>query len=508
MASSLSPYRLRKARQLYNLFTTFNAFSFTMMSGNVIILYALRLGASSTLIGILNAFNFVSFFFMPIGKRLVLRLPIVKVFASAWLLRNLAMVPILAAPFFAARGRTDVALALMVVAVFCFHLFRGIGMIGNNPVLNELATGPDRGGYVVQIQIVNSGVTMVGSISLALLLGRDPPLAVYGLLMSMGIATGILASLSLFKMPEPPSASDGGKANFIDTLKRNFVQPSFRLFIAVFFVVSFVSSTARAFAVVYSRDAYRQGDGDVALFTVFGSLGALAIGLFSRLLVDRVGAKPLYIVYTAAAALSLIPSIVSPGLAGPWATMLFLSLFHFALNFGFAGAEGVAQNYFFGLVKPEDLLDLGILYYFVFGAAGAAGSFFGGVSLDALEASGLPAVTSFRVFFGVLLLILGAALVLQRGLVRLGALPLRGALGVIFSFKDLRAITLLNRLDKTRSPREEAQLLEALHDAPSSVGASGLLDRIASPRLSIRFEASRAIEALPELTGEVEAALI
>ncbi len=508
MNSSLSPYRLRKARQVYNVFTTFNAFSFTMLSGNVITLYALRLGASSTMIGILNAFAFVSFFFMPIGKRLVARFPIVKVFGSAWVLRNLAMIPILAAPFFAARGRLDIALALMVAAVFSFQVLRGIGMIGNNPVLNELAVGPDRGGYVVQIQIINSGVTMLGSVSLALLLGRNPPLGLYGLLMALGIVSGLIAGLTIFKIPEPPESADGETSNFGETLRRNFAQPSFRLFVAVFFFVSFVSSTARAFAVVYSRDAYLQSDGRVALFTVFGSLGALSIGLFSRLLVDRIGAKPLYILYTVISALSLVPSIVSPGLTGAAATILFLSLFHFVLNFGFAGTEGVAQNYFFGLVKSEDLLDLGILYYIVFGIAGAAGSFFGGVSLDLLEAAGMSAVPAFRVFFGSLVLLLALALFLQRGLVRLGALPFKGALGVIFSFRDLRAITLLNRLDKTRSPREEAQLLEALHNAPSSVGAAGLLDRVDSPRLFIRFEAIRAIESLPELSPEVEAALI
>ena len=479
-----------------------------MLGGNIITLYALRLGSSSTTIGILNAFNFISFFFMPIGKRLVTRFPIVKVFGFAWLFRYVAMIPILAAPFFAARGRVDVALTLMVISVFAFNVFRGIGMIGNNPVLNELAAGPDRGSYVVQIQIINSGVTMIGSISLALLLGRNPPLGLYGFLMLAGIASGIVASILIFKIPEPEKSSESGKSNFLDTIVRNFADPSFRLFIAVFFFVSFVASTARAFAVVYSRDAYLQSDGDVALFTVFGALGALSIGLVSRLLVDRVGAKPLYIVYTGIAMLSMVPAIVSPDFGGAMLTLLFLSVFHFALNFGCAGTEGVAQNYFFGLVKSEDLLDLGILYYVVFGVSGAVGSFFGGVMLDALEASDFAPAVSFRVFFAVLVLLLILALFLQRGLKRLGALPLRGALGVIFSFRDLRAITLLNRLDQIRSPHEETLLLEALHDAPSSVGAAGLLDRVHSPRLAIRVEAIRAIESLPELSPEVEAALI
>lgn len=508
MSSALSPYRLRKARRVYNLFSVFNAFSFTMLTGNVITLYALRLGAGATEVGLLSAFGFVSFFFMPIGKRLAAKFAIVRVFGVSWLLRYLAMVPLLIAPFLAERGRLDAALILVSVGVFAFHLFRGVGMIANNPILHELASGSDRGSFVVQIQMINAAVSMLGNISLVFLLGRDPPLAVYGVIMAAGIVTGIAASVVVMKVPEPAESAENASAHFFGTLTRAFERPPFRLFMLVFFLASFVSSTSRAFSAVYGRDVYLSTDGDVALFSVFAALGALAIGMASRLLVDRVGAKPLYIVYTAAAGLAMLPPLFSPALGSSTASLVFLIVFHFAINFGFAGSEGMAQNYFFGLIRPEETLDLGILYYVVFGAAGAVGSFFGGVSLDLMAAAGYSPETSFRAFYGFLVALLAFAVFLQRDLVRLGALPLKGALGVIFSFKDLRALTLLNRLEKTTDPDEEAELLGALHETPSTVGASGLLERVRSPRLAIRLEAIRAIEALPELAPQVESALI
>lgn len=508
MTATLSPYRLRKARRLYNIFTAFNAFSFAFLSGNIITLYALRLGATSTAIGVLNAFTFVSFFFMPIGKRLVARLRIIDVFGVAWLLRYVFMVPLLFAPLAAAAGRLELAIGLMMAAVFSFHLFRGIGMIGNNPILNQLASGPDRGSYMVQLQILNSAIAMLASLSLALLLGRNPPLVLYAVIVGVGIVVGVAGCLLVFKIPEPAQHPQKRKQHLMATFGRSLASAPFRYFVAVFFCVSFVSATARAFSVVYTRDVYLQGDGSVALYAVVGGLGSLAIGLFTRLLVDRLGAKPLYIVYTAVAALSLVPTLLSPGLGHPILGALFLSLFHFSLNFGFIGAEGIAQNYFFGLVDPEDLLDLGILYYFVYGAAGAAGSFFGGIALDLLYSAGLNPASAYRFFFSALILILLCALGLQGRLVRLGAMPLKGALGIIFSFKDLRAMSLLNRLGTIHSPREETELLEALHDSPSTVGASGLLERVRSPRLSVRQESLRALEALPAFTDEVEAALI
>ena len=508
MEKTLSPWKLRKARQVYSLFNASNAFSFALLSGNIITLYALRLGATPTVVGLLSSFTFMAFFFMPVGKRLIRKFSIIGVFGAAWLCRYSVMIPLLPAPFFAARGRVDIALGLMLFAVFSFHASRGVGLIGNNPVLNQLASGSKRGGYLTQVQITSSAINMVVSLALALLLGRKPPLGIYGILMTVGIVVGILGSFFIFKLPEPDSGADEGHTDFFKTSAKAFSDVPFRRFMLVLFLVSFVSSTARAFAAVYCREVYVQGDGTITLYAVFGGLGALLMGLVTRVLVDRVGAKPLYIVYTAVSALSLVPALISPQFVSPVLTMIFLGTFVFSLNFGFAGAEGIAQNYFFGLVEARDMLDLGILYYFFFGLAGATGSLLGGVALDFMELTGFPPMPAYRVFFGSLMLAILLALLLQRNLKRLGAFSLRGALGVIFSFRDLRAITLLNRLDNTRGPVEEAALLEALHDSHSYVGAGELLDRVRSPRLAIRIEALRALEVLPELSPEAETTLL
>lgn len=510
MAQNLSPYRLIKARNIYNVFNGFNSFSFALLSGNIITLYALRLNAGATSIGILNAFLFSSFFFMPLGKQLVKKLPIIHVFASAWLARYILMIPLLFAPMAASRGRPDIALGLMLLGVFFFNASRGVGMIGNNPVLNELAVGSDRGAYMTHIQVINSAVSMFTSFALALLLGRNPPLALYAVIMGIGIISGIAGSVLLYKIPEPPAPDEAARIDFFAVSKKAFSEAPFRLFIVIFLGISFVSSVARTFIVVYTRDVYLQGDGMVAFYAIFGGMGALMMGLITRLLVDRVGAKPLYISYTVVSVLSLVPAIVAPasGLAAGVSAVLFLSFLHFSMNFGFAGAEGVAQNYFFGLIKPEEMLDLGILYYIVFGVAGAMGSFMAGLLLDGFASVGFSVLLSYRLLFSILIILLLLVLFLQRGLVRLGALPLRGALEVIFSFRDLRAISLLDRLDRSKTVREETVLLEALHSLPSRVALTELLDRARSPRLSVRIEALRAMEALPELSPEAEKALL
>jgi HEAT repeat protein len=78
----------------------------------------------------------------------------------------------------------------------------------------------------------------------------------------------------------------------------------------------------------------------------------------------------------------------------------------------------------------------------------------------------------------------------------------------MFSYRDLKAINLLDKLSKTRDSEEEAALLGALQDTPSKLAIKGLLVRIKSPRLSLRMESIRAIDALHTLTENVERALM
>jgi hypothetical protein len=66
----------------------------------------------------------------------------------------------------------------------------------------------------------------------------------------------------------------------------------------------------------------------------------------------------------------------------------------------------------------------------------------------------------------------------------------------------------LDKLNKTKDSAEEEALLEALHDTPSKLAVKGLLQRAKSPRLAIRLESLRAMEALDILGQDAEQALM
>jgi MFS family permease len=328
--------------------------------------------------------------------------------------------------------------------------------------------------------------------------------------MAVGIGCGIFSGVLVCKIPGPERDESVKNKNFIKIFREAMAQPYLRLFIYILLMVALVSGVSRTFIVVYSREIFSQSDGMVSLYAVFGGLGALMVGLLIKFLVDRIGAKPIFSICVILGLLSLIPVIAFPASMAENFTSatLYLAFLFFMINLGWVGAEGVMQTYFLGLIPSDQMVDMGILYFFGFGIAGAGGSFLSGIFLDTARAiTGSPAI-SFRILYSILIAISILTLFLMRKLVPLGALPFRDALEVMFSYRDLRAISLLEKLDKTSDFGKEEALLGALHDAPSSLATKGLLARAKSPRLSVRMESINAIDALPVLSEDAERALM
>ena len=500
--SPITPGRLRRLRDTWYLFTVLNAFSFSLLSGSVITLFALSLGASGTAVGALNAFGFATFFFMPLGRILISRIRIVDAFGWGWVLRYVFMLPVLAAPFLADRGRADAALFLVLATTAGFNVFRGIGLIGNNPVLALLGGDRDRGAFLSNVQIINSLVSIATYLAVALLLGRSASPARYALFLGAGIAAGLVGCLLLFRIPEPEEYRPARTSSWPAAIREAVRSKPIRDYFLVFAVVSFVAGTARTFLVVYPRAVYAAGDGDVMLYTLVSSLGAVAMGLLTRKLVDRLGAKPLYGIFTAVSALSILPVLVSPGFASPVPVFLFLAAVNFTAGFGLAGQENAAQTYYFALIPVSRTLDLAVIYYLVYGLAGALGSASGGLVLDGLSALGISPALSYRILFAGLFLLLAAALARTPALVRLGASSVRESLGILFSLRDLRAIGLLDRLDRSSRPDEEIGIIREIGLSGRPVAQRELLPYLRSPRFDVRMEALTALGNLRDLSPQ------
>ncbi|QEK01644.1 MFS transporter [Treponema phagedenis] len=514
MSEELSAFRIKQGRRVYDIYNIINSLSFALVTGNTITLYALSLGANSTIVGLLNAFMYFCYFAIPLGKLMVRKYTLIRTFAYAWFMRNLSLLPMLVIPLFFFAGNNFVALNLLVLSVACFNIFRGAGMIANNPVIKILAPGKDRSSYIVRISLTNNAATLIATLLLAGMLWINISVTTYNIATIIGMISGFIASALLLKLPDPEKeAEKGGEAqtplqepaeqhSFFTHARDAFKDANFRLFITAFFIVGFGIGMARPFIIVFAKEVYGTSDSLATIFTVCSSFGALIVGLIMRLVIDRIGAKPMYIIFSSLALVTLIPAIIAPGLGTVSLAIVVLCLISMITNMGFVGQDNAAQAYFFAMVPEEAIMDLSMLYYFVLGITGGGGAILGGTILDFFKSLGFSNLESYRIFFIGIIVIIAIGLLFQAKLLNLGSYRVFETLAVLFSPRDMKALNLLHKLDSNQNLEAEQNILKELGEIASSVSADQLGSYLESPRFSIRYGALQALYSIEALSSK------
>lgn len=486
-------------------FGLFNSMSFTLVTGNMISLYLLRLGAGNTLIGITASFAFVSFFFLLPGRLLVPRTGVMRLFAWAWMIRYLALIPILTAPALAGAGRTTVAFFLVGAAVFGFHAIRGMGIVANTPMFNGFSDDRNRGQFISQFQMIAAVVSILGGGIIALLLGPEASIFRYLAFLSAGMMFGLVAAALLFSLPELEDERDNAR-HPLGTIVRNVLRDSsMRHFLFTFFLLAVATGIGRSFLVLFAKQAHLLSDRHAFLMVAVGNVGTFVAGYLGSILLDRIGARPFItlstITYMTGLAIATVVMPVAPGI------MMLLMVATFLLaSFGFSGAENSFQAYFFGMTKPEERLNLGVLYFIVLGLGGTVGALAGGVLLDLLGMWVSPR-GAYSLFFGAVLILLGTTVWRVHRMPALGADTFRNTVALVFSMRDLRAVTAINRLERSESHEEERRALRFLSQRPSSRAERSVLERLYSPSYAIRSDALDLLLSMP-YSPEIQEALI
>jgi len=458
---------------------------------------------------------YMAYVFLFVGRRIAHKWGMIPLMGRFWMLRYLLMLPILASPFFAARGYTGLAYVLIIFSVLGFNTARGVAIAAYNPILGEIAAEKDRGAFLSRVQAIQHSIALALAVAMALFLGKNAPLYIYSLFILTGVATGLIAASTIFRFPEPVQSEQPQQGNLLMRLREAISQRTFRTFILLYFFTTLLIYMVAPFLVVYFKRSYLQPDNVILFFLVFGSAGAVLMALVSGFLIDKIGAKPLYFLFFAVLTVVLISLVASPPFASTWGVWVFACLVLLFFNMGQFGILNSGQTYFLAAIKPEDRLDLGVIFFTTLGVAGALGSILAGIVLQSIEGwlAGSTVATAqlqtrvFQIYFGAVALLSLIALLFLNTMENLGAYPIRDAVAAIFSPRDLRAISLTHRLKRVQSVAEEKQTLKAMGEAHSGLSLADVLSRLRSPRFTIRSEALQALAALP-LDQEAVQALI
>jgi hypothetical protein len=414
-----------KGRFYYSVFNALTGAGFSLQSGNLVLLYAKCLEASAAFIGILGAMAYVGYLFVPLGRLLATRRGVVRIYSSAWILRAVSLLFLVFAPaaYYAGGGGSKAALGLVAIGVFLFNAFIGIGTIGSMPLSSSLSSGPDRGSFLIRLQIVNTGTAMLAGVMVAFFLGREPPLSVYVILLCAGIGVGITSGVFLGKVPEPGGGAFTRGTGFLNSFKNCLALPRFGLLMVSLFLTAGISGAARTFLVVYSKDVFGQSDGMVSLYGAAGYLGVVITGLFVKKYIDK--KNPIHLLILSGvfglAGMLLLILLSRPLLSYPVIAPVFLFLVFFIIHGGTSNREGILSVYFLNFVPEKYTLDMGMAYYYLSAGSGIVFSFLAGVFLDHCALMGLEPAFFFGLLYAILCVFLCAGIFLQSKLPSLSA---------------------------------------------------------------------------------------
>ena len=496
---SLSPGEMAKGRNTFYIFTVFNVIAYYSVSGNIITLYALRLGADNFLIGLISSFFYFGTIFILLGRFLTKKMGTVKQMGIFWLIRYLFMIPLLSAPLLNYFHFNNSILTILIICTLGFNISRGFAMSGYNPILGSITNNKIRGNFLGKLQIIEHTGNMVVSISIAFLLGGDSPIYIYTIFFLIGIISGIFSAKFIFKLPESKNGISSNNENLYTVFRDALKEKTIKNFLLNNILIAVLITMVAPFLIVYMKTVYHQSDSSIIFFTMAGSMGAISMALINSFLIDRLGAKPMLFYFTGALSIALIPLLISPSIDSSIGIWIFAVLVFFLHNMGVFGTRNSAQVYFFKAIKEDQRFSLGMIYMMTEGLAGGAGSLLGGIILVNLQKYYSPdPIEVYRLYFGLVATFFIIVLFRVNKMESLGAFSVRHTMSLIMSPRDLKAINLLNRLNKVKTIEQEKETIKAIAESKSVLSTQELLHHLKSPRFTIRAEALSALTHLPE----------
>lgn len=269
--------RLDPAPLRFLFFSAGNVMSFQCVVGTVLILFCRYIEMPAHLVGWTISFNAFSgalaVFTVPLvsrfGPRLVLML--------AWLLRTVAILPVLTMPLVQYRYGEEAAWYLLMGCTFAFSFLRGLGVGGWYPFLRETLPRHQRGLFFSAEMSLTHLVNITLSLLVSATLVGNPSVYRFLLIYGAGIVAGFVSIYLLHRVPAPvrddyelQTPSDSG------SFQKTFRNKEFMRFVWLSAAAVGATLLMATTEVLYLRDGLGFSAGFVMLLAAGGSL-AVAI---------------------------------------------------------------------------------------------------------------------------------------------------------------------------------------------------------------------------------------
>lgn len=457
---------------------------------NMLILYAIRNGVSDPLVATLASFIHLTMPLMVFGKSLVARIGAARTWGLGWFFRYLSASIMIAAPLVATAAPQPAVSGIILLGAFGFAAFRSVGIAGNTPMMGEVTTPEDRGNFLSGNFVRANSTHLIAMFIVILVLRVTDAIWVYQVVLGIGCGLGFYAGTILGRMPESVTPRQSASKPFKVVIRNLWGHSRMRRLLYAWAAGLVAFTVVIPFSMITVKNGYGVSDYLALTFSLPLLLGGISSALVNGVIADRVGPRPLLLLYTAGLLL----------VAGFWAfapeqfLALPVGVAFFAAGYCKFGIIVSVGHYFLSAVDETDRVGSSIFMRLSSGAAaGLAASVVGGGMLQILGTAGYEGMEVYRTYFKLVLLALLLLLLVIRRLDRLEEWSIRSILGLLVSPRDMRALYVLNRLRKQSSSRGAEREVGRLGDIGSNLSEGELREHLLSPRLSVRAQALRAL---------------
>ncbi|HUJ73401.1 MAG TPA: hypothetical protein VL359_01025, partial [bacterium] len=378
------PLSLRErasGKRYYRLYAIFNSISYPVLAEGVVTLVLLRLGGTETWVGVTAALLYVTLPFMLLGYRTIPRLGVSGTAGLFWVLRSLSAAFMIAAPWAAQSLGGSWGLWCMFIGSLGFNVGRSAGVVSFTGIVTELTTDKDRGDLISSSMRVSQGGTLLVTVLMALLLGPHAHTLNYQLFFAVGLASGLAAAWSLWRIPESGQFRNAPPFRLAEHVRWLMESQGRRSFLAMMIVVPVTQGIARTFLLLVAKQGYGLSDQVVLAYVIVGTLGGILASYAYGLFLDKLGSRPLLVLTGFIDTASVAVIVLLPVRPQP----LLMGLAFLLTGYANIAYQAAMQHYFIGITGRRQQLPLAILTQGLGGVAAGLALSAGGWSLEVLN---------------------------------------------------------------------------------------------------------------------------
>ncbi len=475
----------------------YNGIAYSLLGDTIVYLLAIYFGAGNLALGYIASASYIAGVVLPFVSIIFKGKNQIKVQSTVWLVRGIVCFGYVG--LFFMTGEAAVLLLLGIYTVF--NIFRMIGIALNDFTMKSISSVSNRGKVVANVNVAYQSSSMVVRCITALVLGIQQFSGLIGLigLQVIGAIMNFFAAYEMSLIPSRSTITHKKGRTVVTIFKEAMMQTSLSRRLILRWLSTAVA-VIFGLTVPFLRVELGLSNSMVVLYSVVLGLSVVAASYISRQFSDRLGSRPLVFISTLFSLFFfLLWVLITPRVAPVW---------YFILGFFTNFFVGLISLLVFRLVQQvmpdDDAVGFNSMVNFVI----AIVAFLVGIISGLLADSGDIARSLFvfdgravgngytLVFLFAITLTAIEALVAAR-LQEVGAYSSQAAAAVVFSMHGLKAVSMIEKLEKTTDPAKRRFLMHSLGSNYNNMATSEIRSILASPFSSDKIEAVRALADRP-----------